>query len=94
MSYLVSLRSSSPKWWMQVSQKIFMSYPRIHDQKPLVAWAILALAAEFANYYRGANAGFFLIEPSCFRSCFVMLYLNGFDLLTGVFVLTPLALNR
>ena len=56
-----------------------------------MAGAILALAAVFAIFV-GVQTGSPLIGAVLFPVGFCMLYLMGFDLLTGVFVLTPLAL--
>ena len=56
-----------------------------------MACAILALAAVFAVSVSVAT-GVPLIGAILFPVGFCMLYLMGFDLLTGVFVLTPLAL--
>ena len=56
-----------------------------------MAGAILALAAVFAVTI-AVQTGVFLIGAILFPVGFCMLYLMGFDLLTGVFVLTPLAL--
>ena len=56
-----------------------------------MAGAILALAAVFAVSVSVAT-GVPLIGALLFPVGFCMLYLMGFDLLTGVFVLTPLAL--
>ncbi|WP_166267890.1 formate/nitrite transporter family protein [Marinobacter caseinilyticus] len=56
-----------------------------------MAGAILALAAVFAITI-AVQTGVFLIGAILFPVGFCMLYLMGFDLLTGVFVLTPLAL--
>ncbi|MFC3286081.1 formate/nitrite transporter family protein [Litchfieldella rifensis] len=56
-----------------------------------MAGAILALAAVFAVTV-AVETGVFLIGAILFPVGFCMLYLMGFDLLTGVFMLTPLAL--
>lgn len=56
-----------------------------------MAGAILALAAVFAVTV-AVETGIFLIGAILFPVGFCMLYLMGFDLLTGVFMLTPLAL--
>ena len=56
-----------------------------------MAGAILALAAAFAVTVT-AQTGYPIIGAMLFPVGFSMLYLLGFDLLTGVFVLTPLAL--
>src|SRR5512145_860480 len=56
-----------------------------------MAGAILALAAVFA-VTASVQTGSPLIGAILFPVGFCMLYLLGFDLLTGVFVLTPLAL--
>jgi formate/nitrite transporter len=56
-----------------------------------MAGAILALAAAFAVSI-AVNTGNFLIGALLFPVGFCLLYLLGFDLLTGVFTLCPLAL--
>ena len=56
-----------------------------------MAGAILALAAVFAITI-AVQTGSPLVGAILFPVGFCMLYLMGFDLLTGVFVLTPLAL--
>ncbi len=56
-----------------------------------MAGAILALAAVFAITV-AVKTGVFLVGAILFPVGFCMLYLMGFDLLTGVFVLAPLAL--
>jgi formate/nitrite transporter len=56
-----------------------------------MAGAILALSAVFAVTV-SQQTGFPIIGAILFPVGFSMLYLLGFDLLTGVFVLTPLAL--
>lgn len=56
-----------------------------------MARAILALAAAFAITVT-VNTGNPLIGALLFPVGFCMLYLLGFDLLTGVFTLVPLAL--
>ena len=70
--------------------KIFMS-ARDTVVRAYMAGAILALAAWFAVTIN-VNTGVPLIGAILFPVGFSMLYLLGFDLLTGVFVLTPLAL--
>ena len=55
-----------------------------------MAGAILALAAVFAVNV-GVVTGSHLVGSILFPVGFCMLYLMGFDLLTGVFMLTPLA---
>ena len=59
--------------------------------RAFMAGAILALAAVFAVTV-SAQTGYPIIGAILFPVGFCMLYLLGFDLLTGVFVLTPLAL--
>lgn len=59
--------------------------------RAFMAGAILALAAVFAVSVN-VQTGNPLIGALLFPVGFCMLYLLGFDLLTGVFVLTPLAL--
>jgi formate/nitrite transporter len=70
--------------------KIFMS-TRDTVIRAYMAGAILALAAVFAVSMT-VQTGSPLIGAMLFPVGFSMLYLLGFDLLTGVFVLTPLAL--
>ncbi|TFH86022.1 formate/nitrite transporter family protein [Billgrantia azerbaijanica] len=59
--------------------------------RAFMAGAILALAAVFAVTV-AVQSGSFLLGAILFPVGFCMLYLMGFDLLTGVFMLTPLAL--
>lgn len=59
--------------------------------RAFMAGAILALAAVFAITV-AVQTGSFLLGSVLFPVGFCMLYLMGFDLLTGVFMLTPLAL--
>ncbi|MDP5033101.1 MAG: formate/nitrite transporter family protein [Paraglaciecola sp.] len=59
--------------------------------RAFMAGAILALAAVFAVTI-AVQTGVFLLGAILFPVGFCMLYLMGFDLLTGVFVLCPLAL--
>src|SRR3990170_8083582 len=70
--------------------KIFMS-TRDTVIRAYMAGAILALAAAFAVMVT-VQTGYPIIGAVLFPVGFVILYLLGFDLLTGVFVLTPLAL--
>ena len=70
--------------------KIFMS-TRDTVIRAYMAGAILALAAVFAVTIN-VQTGQALAGAVLFPVGFCMLYLLGFDLLTGVFVLTPLAL--
>jgi formate/nitrite transporter len=70
--------------------KIFMS-TRDTLIRAYMAGAILALAAVFAISI-SVQTGSPLVGAILFPVGFCMLYLMGFDLLTGVFVLTPLAL--
>ena len=69
--------------------KIFMS-TRDTIIRAFMAGAILALAAVFAITI-AVTTGSFLLGAILFPVGFCMLYLMGFDLLTGVFVLAPLA---
>ena len=69
--------------------KVFMS-TRDTLIRAYMAGAILALAAAFAVTV-AVNTGNFLIGALLFPTGFCMLYLLGFDLLTGVFTLVPLA---
>ena len=70
--------------------KVFMS---VKDTviRAYMAGAILALAAAFAVTIT-VNTGSPLVGALLFPVGFCMLYLLGFDLLTGVFTLVPLAL--
>jgi len=70
--------------------KIFMS-TRDTLIRAFMAGALLALAAVFAVSIT-VQTGSPLIGALLFPVGFCMLYLLGFDLLTGVFVLSPLAL--
>ena len=70
--------------------KIFMA-TRDTLIRAFMAGAILALAAVFAVSVN-VQTGYPIIGAILFPVGFCMLYLLGFDLLTGVFVLTPLAL--
>ncbi len=69
--------------------KIFMS-TRDTVIRAYMAGAILALAAAFAVMVT-VQTGYPIIGAILFPVGFCMLYLLGFDLLTGVFVLSPLA---
>ena len=69
--------------------KVFMS-TRDTVIRSYMAGAILALAAAFAVTV-SVQTGYPIIGAILFPVGFCMLYLLGFDLLTGVFVLTPLA---
>lgn len=69
--------------------KVFMS-TRDTVIRAYMAGAILALAAAFAITI-SVNTGEPLIGAVLFPVGFCMLYLLGFDLLTGVFTLVPLA---
>ena len=70
--------------------KVFMS-TRDTLIRSFMAGAILALAAAFAVTVT-VNTGQPLVGALLFPVGFCMLYLMGFDLLTGVFTLVPLAL--
>ena len=70
--------------------KIFMS-TRDTVIRAYMAGAILALAAAFAVTIN-VQTGVPIVGAALFPVGFCMLYLLGFDLLTGVFVLCPLAL--
>ncbi|GJE59441.1 formate/nitrite transporter family protein [Methylobacterium trifolii] len=70
--------------------KIFMS-TRDTLIRAYMAGAILALAAVFAVTVT-QQTGIPIVGAALFPVGFCMLYLLGFDLLTGVFVLAPLAL--
>ena len=69
--------------------KIFMS-TRDTVIRAYMAGAILALAAAFAVTV-SVQTGVPIVGAILFPVGFCMLYLFGFDLLTGVFVLAPLA---
>jgi formate/nitrite transporter len=71
-------------------QKIFMS-TRDTLLRAYMAGAILALGAAFAITV-SVQTGNALLGAMLFPVGFCMLYLMGFDLLTGVFTLAPLAL--
>src|SRR5215213_9320704 len=70
--------------------KIFMS-TRDTIVRAYMAGALLSLAAAFAVMVT-VQTGYPIIGAILFPVGFCMLYLLGFDLLTGVFVLCPLAL--
>ncbi|GHA86684.1 formate/nitrite transporter family protein [Modicisalibacter luteus] len=70
--------------------KVFMA-PRDTMIRAYMAGAILALSAVFAVTVT-VQTGSPLLGAVLFPVGFCMLYLMGFDLLTGVFMLTPLAL--
>ncbi len=70
--------------------KIFMS-TRDTLIRAYMGGAILSLAAAFA-VTMAVKTGVPLIGALLFPIGFIMLYLMGYDLLTGVFTLTPLAL--
>ena len=70
--------------------KVFMS-TRDTLIRAYMAGAILTLAAAFAVTVT-VQTGSPLIGALLFPVGFIMLYLLGFDLLTGVFTLAPLAL--
>jgi formate transporter len=69
--------------------KVFMS-PRDTLIRAFMAGALLSLAAVFAVTVT-VQSGSPLVGAMLFPVGFCMLYLLGFDLLTGVFVLSPLA---
>src|SRR3990170_3259594 len=89
MSYLVPSEFVT-KMVNAGESKIFMS-TRDTLIRAYMAGAILALAAVFAITV-AVQTGSPLVGAILFPVGFSMLYLMGFDLLTGVFVLTPLAL--
>jgi formate transporter len=70
--------------------KVFMS-TRDTLIRSAMAGAILALAAVFAVTIN-QQTGVPIVGAALFPVGFIMLYLLGFDLVTGVFVLAPLAL--
>src|ERR1700747_2999854 len=89
MAYLAP-SEFAPKMVDAGESKIFMS-TRDTLIRAYMAGAILALAAWFAVTMT-VNTGMPIIGAILFPVGFSMLYLFGFDLLTGVFVLCPLAL--
>ncbi len=89
MSYLVPAEFVS-KMVDAGESKIYMS-TRDTLIRAFMAGAILALAAVFAVTV-AVQTGSPLLGAVMFPVGFIMLYLMGFDLLTGVFMLTPLAL--
>jgi formate/nitrite transporter len=89
MAYLAPAEFSS-KMIDAGESKVFMS-TKDTLIRAFMAGAILALAAAFAVTVT-VNTGNALIGALLFPVGFCMLYLLGFDLLTGVFTLTPLAL--
>src|SRR6187455_2371349 len=70
--------------------KIFMA-ARDTLIRAFMAGGLLALGAVFAVTVT-VQTGSPLLGALLFPSCFCILYLLGYDLLTGVFVLAPLAL--
>ena len=88
MSYLLP-SEFVPKMVDAGEAKIFMS-TRDTLIRSFMAGATLALAAAFAITIT-VNTGNALLGAVLFPVGFSMLYLLGFDLLTGVFVLCPLA---
>jgi formate/nitrite transporter len=89
MSYLVPSEFVS-KMVDAGESKVFMS-SRDTLIRAYMAGAILALAAVFAVAV-AQQTGYPIIGAILFPVGFCILYLFGFDLLTGVFVLAPLAL--
>ena len=70
-------------------EKIFMDH-RVLLIRAVMAGAILAIAAVFAVTV-GVQTGHPIVGAMLFPVGFCMLYLMGFDLVTGVFVIAPLA---
>ena len=89
MSYLVPAEFVT-KMVDAGASKLHMA-PRDTLIRAFMAGAILVLGAVFAITI-SVQTGSPLVGAMLFPVGFVMLYLMGFDLLTGVFVLTPLAL--
>ncbi len=89
MAYL-SPQEFSTKMIDAGEAKVFMS-TKDTLIRAYMAGAILALAAAFAVTIT-VNTGNALVGAILFPVGFCMLYLMGFDLLTGVFTLAPLAL--
>lgn len=88
MSYLVPTEfvtkmvdSGESKVYMSTKDTLIRGY---------MAGAILALAAVFAITV-AMKSGSFILASALFPVGFIMLYLMKFDLLTGVFMLVPLA---
>ncbi|OCX65861.1 formate transporter [Thioclava sp. SK-1] len=88
MSYITPAEFST-KMVDAGESKIFMS-TKDTLIRSFMAGAILALAAAFAVTI-AVNTGNFLVASLLFPVGFCTLYLLGFDLLTGVFTLAPLA---
>ncbi len=88
MSYLVPSEFAA-KMVDTGESKLFMG-TRDALIRAYMAGAILALAAVFAVTVT-AQTGYPILGALLFPVGFCILYLMGFDLLTGVFVLTPLA---
>lgn len=89
MSYLVPTEFVT-KMVDAGESKIFMATRDVLI-RAYMAGAILAIAAVFAVTV-SVQTGYPILGAMLFPVGFCMLYLMGFDLLTGVFVLTPLAL--
>ena len=89
MSYVAPVEFAA-KMLESGESKIFMS-TKDTLIRAYMAGAILALAAAFAVSIT-VNTGNALVGALLFPVGFCMLYLLGFDLLTGVFTLAPLAL--
>ncbi len=89
MSYLIPSEFAT-KMVDAGESKIFMATRDVLI-RAYMAGAILAIAAVFAVTV-SVQTGYPIIGAMLFPVGFSMLYLMGFDLLTGVFVLTPLAL--
>ena len=88
MSYVVP-KEFAAKMVDAGESKIFMA-TKDTLIRAYMAGAILALAAAFAVTI-AVNTGNFLVASLLFPVGFCTLYLLGFDLLTGVFTLAPLA---
>lgn len=89
MSYLIPSEFAT-KMVDAGESKLFMA-TRDAFIRAYMAGAILAIAAVFAVTV-SVQTGYPIIGAILFPVGFCILYLMGFDLLTGVFVLTPLAL--
>ncbi len=89
MSYLVPAEFVT-KMVDAGESKIFMA-ARDSLIRAFMAGAILAMGAVFAIMVT-QQTGYPIIGAILFPAGFVTLYLLGFDLVTGIFVLTPLAL--
>lgn len=89
MSYLVPSEFATKM--VDAGESKLRMAPRDVLIRAFMAGAILAVAAVFAVTI-SVQTGYGIVGAALFPVGFCILYLMGFDLLTGVFVLTPLAL--